>query len=92
MKLIIEKHPELTRLINFFAEVESMAHRMGLNIDDLNSERKANTSPLHTYFRQNSKAISKHRAAVLNANAKTLTEVKPSNCCSISSLSIHKDE
>ncbi len=90
MKLIIEKHPELTRLINFFAEVEGLAQSLGLNIDDLNPDRKANTSTLHTSFRQNSKAILRYRTDVLKGAEPSLE--KKSKCCSITSLSIHKEE
>jgi hypothetical protein len=90
MKLIIEKHPELTRLIDFFAEVEVMAQRMGVNIDDLNPERKVNASPLHTYFRKNSKAISRYRSDLLTNSSKQ--PMDNSRCCSISSLRIHKEE
>ena len=90
MKLIIEKHPELTRLINFFAEVEGLAQSLGLNLDDLNIDRKENTNQLHTSFRQNSDAILRYRTSVLTGT-KLPTENK-SKCCSISSLSIHKEE
>ena len=89
MKLIIKKHPELTRLINFFAEVEGMAQRLGLNIDELNPDREENISPMHTYFRKNSKAISGYRSEVLKQNDNN-KRVKNSGCCSITSLSIHK--
>ena len=88
MKLISTKHPELTRLINFFAEVEGMAQRLGLNIDELNPDHKVSTNHLHTSFRQNSKAILRYREAVLKGEEIN----KDSSCCSISSLSIHKKD
>ena len=88
MKLIIEKHPELTRLMNFFAEVEGMAERLGLNIDELNPDRKENISPMQTHFRKNAGAISAYRSEILNASSKKTD--KSSGCCSIASLSIHK--
>ena len=90
MKLIVEKHPELTRLINFFAEIEIMAQRMGVHIDDLNHERKANASHLHTYFRRNAKAISSYRTALLNGQ--DVPKKNGKTPCSISSLSIHKED
>lgn len=90
MKLTIEKHPELTRLINFFAEMETIATRMGLHVDDLNSEHVLEPGHLHTSFRQNAKDILKYRVALLTSNHKP--EHKESNCCSISSLSIHKED
>jgi hypothetical protein len=89
MKLTIEKHPELTRLIDFFAEIELMAQRMGLHVDDLNHERKANTSHLHTYFRSHSKEILEYRTALLNNAAFPKGSSLPGQG---STLSIHKDE
>ncbi|MBP6335388.1 MAG: hypothetical protein KA444_07950 [Bacteroidia bacterium] len=90
MKLTIEKHPELTRLIKFFEEIEIKAQRMGIHIDDLNHDRKASTSTLHTYFRKNAKAITTYRAALLNGDKNS--GAKSQEPCSISSLSIYKSE
>lgn len=38
MKLIIEKHPEFTRLSNYFKTIEILADNMGVDIDDLLSD------------------------------------------------------
>ena len=90
MKLIIEKHPELTRLMDFFAEVEALAMRMGVHIDELNPDLLENTSALHTYFRKNAKAISAYRSALLLSPAKSEEKINAGS--PLHSLSILREE
>jgi hypothetical protein len=51
MKLIIEKHPELTRLTNCFQKIEALAETMGVEIDDLVEDQK-NSSVLYSHFKR----------------------------------------
>jgi hypothetical protein len=65
MKLFIEKHPDLVRLIDLFNEMEMRAHRLGVQIDELYRDKEIQSNSLRASFRRRSGAISDYRQDVL---------------------------
>ena len=56
MKLTIEKHPEFSRLAQYFKTIEDLAENLGMEVDDL--------LPNH-HFRKTSGHPSLHRMALV---------------------------
>ncbi|HRH67622.1 MAG TPA: hypothetical protein PLU53_15085 [Bacteroidia bacterium] len=79
MKLIIEKHPELTTLVIYFKKIEAIAEKLGIDVDDLISESCQMNTSMYMSFKKKILTMAQKRAEVLRArNAKESTAEKSS--------------
>jgi hypothetical protein len=65
MTLIIEKHPDISRLSHCFKKIETLANDLGLEVDELiiDKFKKVRTSEVQSPETQ--KELAKHRAGLL---------------------------
>jgi len=65
MKLQLETHKEYVKLKEYFKKIESLAEKMGVDIDDLLLDSKNNRVEMHTSFRSKVNKINQHRSGVI---------------------------
>ena len=66
MKLIIEKHPDISQLTHYFQKIEALAYDQGMEVDELLSTRaKENSS--NYFFKESQSEIAKHRSSVFRS-------------------------
>ena len=70
MKLIIDQHPELTKLIGYFKKIEAIAERLGIEVDELVSDLQPGNGSMYMRFKKNILNKAHQRAELLN-NLKT---------------------
>jgi len=61
MRLALEKHAELKKLAQYFEKIESIAEKMGVEVDDLIQEFKNNNTAAYASFKKNILAIAQKR-------------------------------
>jgi hypothetical protein len=77
MKLTIEKNPDMQLLARYFKKIEALAENMGIDVDDLMSERRRSTS-MYTSFKTNVLSIAQKRIkALTNRNDQGSSEEAP---------------
>ncbi|MBK6444748.1 MAG: hypothetical protein IPQ03_16295 [Bacteroidetes bacterium] len=65
MKLIIEQHPELSKLISYFKKIEAIAERLGIDVDELVSELKPGNASMYMSFKKKILSQAHQRAELL---------------------------
>jgi len=61
MKLALEKNAELKKLSQYFQKIESIAAKMGVEVDDLIQEFKNNNTAAYSTFKKSILAIAQKR-------------------------------
>ena len=61
MKLAAEKNAELKKLSEYFKKIETIAARMGVEVDDLMQEFNNNNTAAYATFKKNILAIAEKR-------------------------------
>lgn len=64
MKLSVEKDADLKKLAQYFEKIESIAARMGVEVDDLIQEFKNNNTAAYAAFKKNILAIAQQRQSI----------------------------
>lgn len=65
MKMTIVKHPELTKLTGYFKNIEELAEKLGIDVDDLVWEQRNRNLRMYTSFKQDLAGLARKRAEVL---------------------------
>jgi hypothetical protein len=64
MKLAAEKNAELKKLSQYFEKIESIAAKMGVEVDDLIQEFKNNNTAAYATFKKSILAIAQKRQVI----------------------------
>jgi hypothetical protein len=67
MKHIIETHQDYLKLKEYLKKLESLAEKMGVEVDDLLSETTHDNKKMYMLFRKKFSSISQKRISILNA-------------------------
>ena len=63
MKLTIEKHPDISRLTHCFQKIEALANDLGLDVDQLITD-KSNDGSSELHALEQHKEFAKYRASI----------------------------
>jgi hypothetical protein len=75
MKLRIETHREYLKLKEYFKNIEALAEKMGVDVDDLLQESRNNRGTMYTSFRRKISTLAQKRNDVfVNRNDEIIKE------------------
>ncbi|MCC7233462.1 MAG: hypothetical protein IT242_11000 [Bacteroidia bacterium] len=65
MELTLKNDQELSRLTNYFQGIEEIADTMGIDVDDLVTDRKARNQNMYIRFKRNVLSMARRRQELL---------------------------
>ena len=68
MTLIIEKHPDISRLSNCFKKIETLANDLGLEVDELIIDKFKKVRTSENQAQEPQKEFAKYRANLFREN------------------------
>lgn len=88
MKLTTEKNDELKKLSRYFEKIETIASKMGVEVEDLMQEFKNNNTAAYANFKKSILAITKRRQSIFRNDKINVSKETPPAGMSI----INKEE